>query len=586
MFYPDEVIEDVRSSNDIVDVISGYVKLQKKGSSHFGLCPFHNEKSPSFSVSQSKQMFHCFGCGAGGNVIKFVMDYENFTFPEAVKYLADRAGIKLPEIQYSEENRKAADTRAKLLEINKEAAMYFVHQLRSERGEVARRYFVERQLPQEVINHFGLGYAVAESDGLYRYLKSKGYDDAILNKTGLFTYSKNKVYDKFFNRVMFPIMDANSKVIGFGGRVMGQGEPKYLNSPETEVFDKGRNLYGLHVARRSKKNNLIICEGYMDVISLHKAGFDQAVASLGTALTEGQAQLMAKYTKEVLITYDSDGAGKKAALRAIPILRGVGLKTRVVNMKPYKDPDEFIKALGAEEFQKRIDSAINSFMYEIEAMEEGYDFNDPEDKTKFFTEVSKRIVQFDEELARSNYIEAIAAKYMISAQSLSKMVANFGNMQGLLSQPVQTSKATRKEKELIKEDGVKVAQKILLTWLINHPEHFSVIDDYISPADFIDPLYNEVATIVFEQLKQGELNIARIMNKYSDSDEHNEVSSIFYAELSEELSGSEQERALNETVAKVKKNSLDYRSRNAKGMEELQEILKEQAQLGKINIKL
>ena len=586
MFYPDEVIEEVRSGNDIVDVISGYVKLQKKGSSYFGLCPFHNEKSPSFSVSPQKQMFYCFGCGAGGNVVHFVMEYENFTFPEAVKYLADRAGIKLTEVQYSEENRRAADLRAKLLEINKEAAMYFVHQLRSDHGANARKYLMDRQLPQEVINHFGLGYANAQSDDLYRYLKEKGYDDELLNKSGLFSYAKDKVYDKFFNRVMFPIMDANSKVIGFGGRVMGQGEPKYLNSPETEVFDKGKNLYGLHVARRSKKKNLIICEGYMDVISLHKAGFDQAVASLGTALTQGQAGLMKRYTDEVLITYDSDGAGKKAALRAIPILQGVGLKTRVVNMKPYKDPDEFIKALGAEEFQKRLDEADNSFMYEVGAMEENYDFKDPEDKTRFFTEVARRIVQFPEELARSNYIEAVAGKYQVSAQGLTKMVANYGNMQGLISQPVKTGKAVRQERDVKKEDGVKSAQKILLTWLINHPQQFDAINQYIQPADFIEPLYNEVATLVFEQLAGGNLNLAGIMNKYSDSDEHNEVSSLFYTELSEELNIQEQERALNETVYKVKKNSLDYRSRNAKDVAELQQIIKEQAQLGKINIKL
>lgn len=586
MFYPDEVIEEVRSGNDIVDVISGYVKLQKKGSSYFGLCPFHNEKSPSFSVSPQKQMFYCFGCGAGGNVVHFVMEYENYTFPEAVKYLADRAGIKLPEVQYSEENRRAADLKAKLLEINKEAAMYFVHQLRSDHGANARKYLMDRQLPQEVINHFGLGYANAQSDDLYRYLKEKGYDDQLLSKSGLFSYAKDKVYDKFFNRVMFPIMDANSKVIGFGGRVMGQGEPKYLNSPETDVFDKGKNLYGLHVARRSKKKNLIICEGYMDVISLHRAGFDQAVASLGTALTQGQASLMKRYTDEVLITYDSDGAGKKAALRAIPILQGVGLKTRVVNMKPYKDPDEFIKALGAEEFQKRLDEADNSFMYEIGAMEENYDFKDPEDKTRFFTEVARRIIQFPEELARSNYIEAVAHKYQVSAQSLTKMVANYGNMQGLMSQPVKTNKAVRQERDVKKEDGVKSAQKILLTWLINHPQQFDAINQYIQPADFIEPLYNEVATLVFDQLAGGNLNLAGIMNKYSDSDEHNEVSSLFYTELSEELNIQEQERALNETVYKVKKNSLDYRSRNAGNVAELQQIIKEQAQLGKINIKL
>ncbi len=587
MFYPEDVIEEVRSANDIVDVISGCVKLQKKGSSYFGLCPFHNEKSPSFSVSPQRQMFHCFGCGEGGNVIHFVMEYENYSFQEAVKYLADKAGIALPQVQYSEENRRAADLRGKLLEINKEAAMYFVYQLRAPQGEKARRYLQERQLPKEVINSFGLGYSNMQSDDLYRYLKDKGYSDDLLKKSGLFTYAKDKVYDKFFNRVMFPIMDANSKVIGFGGRVMGQGEPKYLNSPETDVFDKGKNLYGLHVARRSRKKNFIICEGYMDVISLHRAGFDQAVASLGTALTQGQAKLMKRYTNEVLITYDSDGAGRKAALRAIPILQEAGLKTRVVDMKPYKDPDEFIKALGAEAFQERLDRAMNSFMYEIMSLEENYDLKDPDDKTRFFTEIAKKIVQFPEELQRSNYIEAVANRYHISAQSLGKMVANYGNMQGLMSQPVQTAKAIHRERDSAKrEDGVKSAQKILLTWLVNHPEQFETVAQYVQPDDFIEPLYHQVATEVFEQLRAGNLNLAGIMNKYSDSDEHNEVSALFYSELSEKLSLQEQERALNETVIKVKKNSLDYRSRNVKDISELQNIVKEQAALDKINIRL
>lgn len=584
MFYPEDVLEEVRSANDIVDVISETVKLQKKGSSYFGLCPFHNEKSPSFSVSPQKQMFHCFGCGEGGNVIHYIMEYENYSFPEAVKYLADRARITLPEVKYSEKNRREADMRGKLLEINKEAALYYVHQLRGPNGENARAYLKERQLYQEVINSFGLGYSNMKSDDLYRYLKDKGYDDNLLKKSGLFTYSGDKVYDKFFNRVMFPIMDVNSKVIGFGGRVMGKGEPKYLNSPETDVFDKGKNLYGLHVARRSKKNNLIICEGYMDVISLHKAGFNQAVASLGTALTQGQAKLMKRYTDEVLITYDSDGAGRKAALRAIPILQEAGLKTRVVDMKPYKDPDEFIKALGSEAFQERLDNAVNSFMYEIMSLEEQYDLKDPDDKTGFFTEIARKIVQFPEELQRSNYIEAVASKYGISAQSLGKMVANYGNMQGLISQPVRS---VRKEKENLKrEDGVKSAQKILLTWLVNNQEYFPLISQYIQPDDFIEPLYNQVATQVFEQLNNGQLNLAEIMNRYSDSDEHNEVSALFYSELSDSLNLQEQERALNETVIKVKRNSLDWRSRNAKEVSELQDIIKEQQALSKINIKL
>ena len=343
MYYPEELIEEVRTRNDIVEVISGYVRLQKKGSNYFGLCPFHNEKSPSFSVSPGKQMYYCFGCGAGGNVITFLMEYENQTFPEAVRTLAQRAGIALPEADDSKEARQADSRRAKLLEINKEAAKYFYYQLRTERGSVGMEYLRKRELSDETMNHFGLGYANKYSNDLIQYLKSKGYSEDLIRDAGLCNVDeKHGMYDKFWNRVMFPIQDINHRVIGFGGRVMGDGKPKYLNSPETEIFDKSRNLYGLNFARTSRKGNVILCEGYMDVIAMHQAGFTQAVASLGTAFTSGQASLLRRYANEILLSYDSDGAGVNAALRAIGILKEAGMTGRVINLEPYKDPDEFI----------------------------------------------------------------------------------------------------------------------------------------------------------------------------------------------------------------------------------------------------
>ena len=350
-YYSDDIIEEVRSRNDIVDVISQYVRLSKKGSTYFGLCPFHNEKTGSFSVSPNKQMYYCFGCGAGGNVFTFLMEYENFTFGEAMEALADRAGVELPKQEYTSAQRQEADKRARLLEINKEAAKYFYMLLRGERGARALSYFRKRELSDETMQKFGLGYSDQYSDDLYRYLRKKGYEDDILKESGLVSIDERRGgYDKFWNRAMFPIMDVHNKVIGFGGRVMGDGEPKYLNSPETKIFDKSRNLYGLNFARSTKKPQLLLCEGYMDVIALHQAGFDNAVASLGTALTSGHANLLKRYTKNVYLTYDSDGAGVKAALRAIPILKEVGITTKVINMKPYKDPDEFIKNLGSEAF--------------------------------------------------------------------------------------------------------------------------------------------------------------------------------------------------------------------------------------------
>ena len=398
MFYSDEIIEEVRMKNDIVDVISDYVKLQKKGSSYFGLCPFHNEKSPSFSVSPGKQMYYCFGCGAGGNVFTFIMEYENYTFVEALKYLAGRAGVTLPEAEYSKEARAAADLRTTLLEIQKKAAGFYYYQLRQDTGKQGMAYLKGRELSDETIHKFGLGCSPKYSGALYQYLKSKGYSDEHLKESGLFNIDERRgMQDKFWNRVMFPIMDVNNRVIGFGGRVMGDAKPKYLNSPETKIFDKSRNLYGLNIARTSRKPYLIVCEGYMDVIAMHQAGFTNAVASLGTALTSGHASLMRRYTKEVLLTYDSDEAGQKAALRGIPILKAAGIRPRVVNLAPYKDPDEFIKAEGKEAFEKRLDEAANAFLFEVKVLEEQYDLSDPEGKTEFFRETARKLLEFPRE---------------------------------------------------------------------------------------------------------------------------------------------------------------------------------------------
>ena len=552
--YSSEVIEEVVSRNDIVDVISGYIKLKKSGSSYVGLCPFHNEKSPSFSVSGTKQMYHCFGCGVGGNVITFVMEYENYTFPEAVKMLADRAGIALPVMEYSGEDRRERDIKTKLLEINKIAATFYYHQLKSPAGQSGLDYLKKRQLSDKTINTFGLGYAPQLTGDLYRMLKEKGYDDELLKESGLFTYEKG-IREKFWNRVIFPIMDINNKVIGFGGRVMGDGKPKYLNSPETKLFDKSKNLYGLNVARSSRKNNLIICEGYMDVISMHQAGFNQAVASLGTALTPGHARLMKRYTDNVLITYDSDEAGVKAALRAIPILKEAGLSTKVINMRPYKDPDEFIKALGTEAFQERIDKAENSFMYEIGIIEKNYKRSDPESETAFEREVANKLVQFNEKLERDNYMKAVCRQFMIPEDGMREMVIRIGSQGGIIprqTQPVRRMEPARKKKE----DGIRQAEKILLTWMIEDGDIYDKVSEYIQPDDFIDPLFKDVASKVYEQYETGSVNPAAIIGSYSDGDMHSEIAAMFSAELSESLSKSEREKTLNDTVLGLRRAAL------------------------------
>ena len=562
-FYSDELIEEVRSRNDIVDVVGGYVRLQKKGNTYFGLCPFHNEKTGSFSVSPHKQMYYCFGCGAGGNVFTFLMQYENFTFGEAMQTLADKVGVELPKQEMSAAQKKEADKRALLLEINKEAAKYFYSLLRHERGQKAYNYFKNRELSDETMQKFGLGYSDQYSDDLYRYLKSKGYRDEILKETGLITYDEVRGgHDKFWNRAMFPIMDVHNHVIGFGGRVMGDGEPKYLNSPETKVFDKSRNLYGLNIARSTRKDQLLLCEGYMDVIALHQAGFDNAVASLGTALTSGHANLLKRYTKEVYITYDSDGAGVKAALRAIPILKEVGIVTKIINMQPYKDPDEFIKAMGAEEYQKRIDAAENSFMFEIRIMQKDYDMKDPESKTAFYNEIAKKLLGFSEELERNNYIEAVAGKYNISFDDLRKLVNNLAMKGGVVSKPAQLKSGIHENKK--KEDGKKQSQKLLLTWLIEDTRLFGVVSNHITAEDFTEELYHKVASTLFEQYKtEGTVNPAKIISMFEDEEEQKEVAALFNARIHEVETQSEMEKALKETIIRVKQNSIEFREAHA-----------------------
>lgn len=556
MFYADDLIEDIRIKSDVVDVISGYVKLQRKGSSYFGLCPFHNEKSPSFSVSPGKQMYYCFGCGAGGNVFTFVMEYENYSFPEAVKFLADRAGINLPEQEYNEEMKQQQDLKSKILDLNKIAANYFYYQLRTENGKQAMDYLKDRELSDETMKGFGIGFANKYSDDLYLYLKKKGIGDELLSQSGLMNVDEKRgMYDKFWNRVIFPIMDVGGRVIGFGGRVMGDGKPKYLNSPETKVFDKSRNLYGLNIARTSRKKNLLVCEGYMDVISLHQAGFKNAVASLGTALTTQHAALLKRYTEEIVLTYDSDEAGTKAALRAIPILKQAGLSAKVLNMKPYKDPDEFIKELGADAFQERIDKSENSFLFEIAILKDSYDMGDPQGKTEFYNQTAKKLLEFEQELERENYIEAVAERYHIGFENLRKLVNRMAMQQSSLPAPRPRQRNINMEKE----DGMLKSQKLLITWLIEHPDLFDKIKPYIGPDDFTTELYHSVAAMLFEQYDKGEVNPAKIINHFIDSEQQREVAGLFNTSIRVETKD-ELNKALKETIARVMNHSIEYRT--------------------------
>ena len=556
--FSDELIEEVRSANNIVDVIGSYVSLRKKGNSYFGLCPFHNEKTGSFSVSDRKQMYYCFGCGAGGNVFTFLMEYENFNFTEAMEFLAERAGIKLPEHDMTPGDKAKSDKREQILELNKKAATYYYALLRSPQGAAGLKYFKEkRELDDETMRKFGLGFADVHSDALYKYLKSQGASDEILKESGLVNIDERKGgYDRFWNRVMFPIMDIRDHVIAFGGRVMGDGEPKYLNSPETMVFDKSHNLYGLNLARKTKRPYFLLCEGYMDVISLHKAGFDCAVASLGTAFTDGHANLIKRYVKDVYITYDSDGAGVKAALRAIPILRNAGINVKVVNMRPHKDPDEFIKALSAEEYEKRIENAENGFMFEVRHVFESFDMTDPAKRTEFQNEVASMLTVFTDELERENYLTEVSRKYEIDVNMLRRKVNEVANSKAgkKTPEPLKDGRAVNNKKE----DGRLISQRALITALVENPELYGQIKDLITPSDFTEELYYKVAMLVYEGLEAGDLVPARIISAFQNEEEHSKVAALFQTEIGHLQTDDDRKRAILDTLLKVKQNSIDY----------------------------
>ncbi len=590
MYYPDEIIEEVRARNNIVDVISEHVRLTKKGSTYFGLCPFHNEKTPSFGVTPSKQMFYCFGCGAGGNVISFLMQYENATFQEAVKMLADRAGIKLPEIEMSAEMKKAQSEKAVLLEINKEAAKYFYYALRNPSGKTGYEYFKGRKLSDDTMKAWGLGYANVYSDDLVKYLRSKGYSDEMIVKSGLASHDEKRgTHDKFWNRVMFPIQDMNHRVIGFGGRVMGEGEPKYLNSPETPVFDKSRNLYGLNFARSSKKGHMILCEGYMDVIAMHQAGFNEAVASLGTAFTSGQANILKRFTDDVILSYDSDGAGTKAAIRAIGILRENGLSGKVLDLKPYKDPDEFIKNLGAEEFEKRIANARNSFYFEIDVLSREFNLSDPDGKTRFHKEIARKLCAFSDDVERNNYLEGICREYTIDPESMRKLVSSVVVQTGL-AKPLKPRPQSLDNKKNSSEEGLKTAQRILITWLSEEPGIYPKISEYISASDFTDELYSKVADKVIKGIENGTLVPASIISEFEDEEEQKTVAAMFNTGITgpegniiENGSKMDREHALKEVVLKVKENSYEYHSKKlSSDVAALDDVIKGKKQLEKL----
>ena len=638
MYYPEEVVEQVISSNDIVDIIGSYVHLKKSGASYMGLCPFHNEKTPSFSVHPGKQVFHCFGCGEGGNALTFLMKYENYSFQEALKVLADRAGIKLPEENFSQEARKKQEQRAQLLAINKEAATYYYKLLRSPKGRVGLEYFAKRELTPQTMNRFGLGYADGAASDMVAHLRKLGFSDENILLSGIGAYDEKRgLHDKFWNRVMFPIMDVTNKVIGFGGRVMGDGKPKYLNSPETPVFDKSRNLYGLNTAKKTKCGYFILCEGYMDVIAMHQAGFTQAVASLGTSFTEGQAAVIKRYVKRVLLSYDSDGAGVKAAMRNIGILHDAGLAGKVVNLEPFKDPDEFMKNLGPEEFQKRLDNAENSFFYQIRQVEKDYRMDDPASRSDFYHEIARRLCSFSDEMERDSYIKAMAERYFIDVDMLRREVAAYGNV---VSREEAARPRTRADTEEVEEaagglamnDPVKSGpsgtgvwkrtqvpkggkrlsvqdkarlrnEQLLLTFVSDDPGLYPQIRDYISAEDFTEGVPKRAAEIYFAMLERemgdklaaASGNSARphsspgtVVAMFEEEEEQRQAAQLFETRLSG-ITQEELEKALRDVLCAIKRSSIQKLSADLSdpaSLTRLMQAKKELAVLGQLPLTL
>ena len=604
---PHEYIEELTRRTDIVELVGGYVQLKRKGRLYGGLCPFHSEKTPSFYVYPDTQSFYCFGCGAGGDAVTFTKKINSIDYVEAVKLLAQRAGMPEPT-----EDDKTGRLRSRILTMNKDAARFFHACLNStvEEARQARAYWRRRGLDDKTINRFGLGYAPDDGQALYQYLRDKGYNQQELDASGLFKRSQSgRIYCLFWRRVMTPIFDLRGNIIAFGGRVLDDSKPKYVNSPETLVYHKSDTVFALQIAKRSASHRYVLCEGYMDVISMHQAGYTNAVASLGTALTEQHAALLKRYTDQVILTYDSDGAGVKAALRAIPILKRAGISTKVLNMRPYKDPDEFMKNLGAEEFEKRIETARNSFLYEIDVLKAGFDMEDPEQKTAFYNQTARKLLEFGEALERDNYIQAVSREYFINYEDLRRLVNQLGSRYGVgevggsvgstgavaenrgagnAEFPGNAGPAVRpvgRKKE--KDEGIRRSERLLLTWLIEEPSLYARIKDIIGPEDFVKPLYKEAAKAVFEGLEAGNVNPAAILNRFIDDEgNYKEVAALFNASLEESLNNEEQKKAFAETVMKVRKNSLDTASRNAKDIAQLQEIIKQQAALKQLHISL
>ena len=520
--YPQHVLEEVRLENDIVDVISEYLPLKQKGTSYFGLCPFHNEKTPSFSVSSEKQFYYCFGCGAAGDVFTFVMQMENVTFPEALQRLADRVHITLPTPQYTAEARLRQEQKQRLFQMHKEAGRFYYKKLHEPVGAEARAYLQKRQMKENIQKKFGIGYAPKDRQALYRHLQQSGFSQQELLQSGLITEKKDgkDYFDRFRNRLMFPILDIQGQVIGFGGRILSQGEPKYLNSPETLLFHKSRNLYGLNFAKNTKTREMILVEGYMDMISLYQAGFRNAVASLGTAFNQEHAKVLKKYADSVIVLYDSDDAGIMAAQRAIGVLKETGFHIKVLQVPDGKDPDEFIRQNGAEAFSALLANAVHYIRFQIQCLKKKYDLNEMSQKVAFTTQAAEILAGVENDIEKAVYAQEISHMTGIAQNAIESETKKIQQKQEntfyeSAEQKRQKSFQQQHSQKMTASKGILQAQRDILFLCASNVRIYEKMKEVFFAEDFLEPVYQRVyEKIAFLYEKSGTVFPGELINYF------------------------------------------------------------------------
>ena len=557
--YSDEIIDDVRQSNDIVDVISQYVRLKRSGRNYFGLCPFHNEKSPSFSVSPEKQIFHCFGCGVGGNVFTFLTKIEGINFVEAVQLLAERANIQLPTLENNVDSAKEA-LKAKVYKVNEFTAKYYHENLYRPESKMAQEYIKKRKLSNETLKSFQIGFS-GKFDELYKELKKQGFEDREILESGLVNKNERGQYiDRYRNRLMFPICDVRGRVIAFGGRVLDDTKPKYINSPENIVYSKGRHLYGLNVAKKYDiKKRLLIVEGYMDVVSLHQRDIHNVVASLGTALTQQQGYLLRNNTEQIILSYDSDEAGQTAKVRAMEILQNMGCDIRVLQMEGAKDPDEYVIKYGNARFQNLVDKAISVIEFKVKILRQSLNLESTNDKIKFLNEIAKLISKIDNSMEREVYIEKIAKAYDVSKEAIyaevNKLTYREIKDEKILSKPKPVVKhIEKKEMDNVSEATKRRENTVIAILLLGDRNIYEIIKQNITIKDFKYDIDKRIAEKLYEEFENGNSNINSIIDNLSE-EEQNHITMI----MAEDYGIDDVEKAIDDIIQSYEKDKLNER---------------------------